>query len=122
MTYSIDFRRKVLAIKEKENLSYVKVSKRFGVAINSVFLWSKKLEAKRTRNKPATRIDMQVLRNDLEAYPDSYQYERAARLGVSRGCVYHALKRLNITYKKKPATSQSQSRKKVYVLPKDSRI
>jgi transposase len=122
MTYSIDFRRKVLMIKEKEHLSYAKVSKRFGVAVNTVFLWSKKLEAKRTRNKPSTRIDMQALKDDLEAYPDAYQHERAAKLGVSRSCVSHALRRLKVTYKKKPAPSQSQSRKKVYVLPKDSRV
>jgi transposase len=120
MTYSIDFRRKVLAIKEKEALSYAKVSSRFGIAVNTVFLWSKALAAKKTRNKPPTRIDRQVLRKDLEEHPDAYQYERAARLGVSKSGVYHALKRLNVTYKKNPKASQGRSRKAVYILSEDS--
>jgi transposase len=122
MTYSIDFRCKVLAIKEKETLSYVKVSKRFGIAVNTVFLWSKKLESKKTRNKPATRIDRQVLRNDLGVYPDAYQQERAERLGVSKSGIYHALKRLNVPIKKNSKASQSRSRKAVYILPKDSGV
>lgn len=122
MTYSVDFRRKVLAIREKEGLSLAKVAKRFGVGLNSVMRWSKNIEAKKTRNKPATRVDMEALKRDIEQYPDAYQYERAARLGVSKNGIWHALKRLKVTYKKKPSTSESQSRKAIYVLPRDSKI
>ena len=43
MTYSIDFRRKVLAIRDKENLSMAEVSKRFGVGLASIMRWSKTL-------------------------------------------------------------------------------
>ena len=43
MTYSIDFRKKVLAIKEKEKMSFESISKRFGVGKNTVFVWSKKI-------------------------------------------------------------------------------
>ncbi len=53
MTYSLDFRKKVLLIRSTENLSFAKTEKRFGVSINSIFLWSKRLEAKRTKNRPA---------------------------------------------------------------------
>ena len=117
MTYPVAFRRKVLATKMKEKLSFAKVAKRFDVAVNSVFLWSKSLEAKKTRNKAPTKINMEVLQDDIRFYPDAYQYERAKRLGVSRGCIAHALKRLKVSYKKKPSTSQGGCRKKVYVLP-----
>ena len=72
MTYSIDFRRKGLEIKEKEKLSFAEVSKRFGVAVNSMFLFSKKLAPQRTRDKPATKIDREALKQDIETFPDAY--------------------------------------------------
>ena len=53
MTYALDFRKKVLDIRSKEALSFAKVATRFGVSVNSVFLWSKKLEAKLTKNRPS---------------------------------------------------------------------
>jgi hypothetical protein len=64
------------------------VAKRFGVGVASVLRWSKNIEAKTTRHKIATKIDMEALKMDVETYPDAYQYERAGRLGVSEGCVF----------------------------------
>lgn len=100
MTYSADFRRQVFLVKEKENLSLEQVAKRFGIGKATVFRWTKRLEAKRTRHKPATKIDAEALRKDVERYPDAYQYERAERLGVSRRGIGYALKRLGISRKK----------------------
>lgn len=65
MTYSRDFCNKVLTIREKENLSMAKVAKRFGIGLASVLRWSKNLEAKTKRNKPATKINMEALRHDI---------------------------------------------------------
>lgn len=101
MTYSLDFRKKVLEVKEREQISFEEVSARFSVGKASVFRWSKQLEAQPTRDKPATKIDMEKLKTDVERYPDAYQYERAPRLGVSRKAIGYALKRLGISRKKK---------------------
>lgn len=101
MTYSIDFRQKVLRIKEREQLSVDKAAERFGVGRTSVVRWSKQIEAKNTRHKPATKIDMEKLKEDVEKYPDAYQYERAERFGVSQTGSCAALKRLGISRKKK---------------------
>jgi len=111
MTYSRDFRSRVLKLRSQENLSMAEVSKRFGVGLASVMRWSKTLESKLTRNKPATKIDMEALKRDVEQYPDAYQHERAQRLKVSKNCVRCALKRLNVTYKKNTTASQGSSRK-----------
>ena len=119
MTYSLDFRKKVLLVRTKENLSMAEVAKRFDIALTSVMRWSKNIEAKEKRNKPATSIDMEALKLDVQKYPDAYLKERAQRLHVSHNCVWHALKRLNITYKKNPTTSQSGSGKALYLLPTD---
>lgn len=101
MTYSIDFRKKVLAIKERDQMSFDAVAKRFGVGKMSVFRWSRRIEAQSTRNKPATKINMEALKRDVEQYPDAYQYERAKRLGVSQRGIGYALKRLGIRRKRK---------------------
>lgn len=94
MTYSSDFRRKVLSVREKEGLTIAQVAKRFDVGIASVVRWLKSPDPKRTRNKPATRIDMQALARDVVEHPDAYQYERARRLGVSEKGIGHALRRI----------------------------
>lgn len=106
MTYSIDFRRKVLSIKEREQLSFEAIAQRFEVGKASVLRWS--LEVRRTRHKPATQIDMEKLKPDVEPYPEAYQYERAQRLGVSQRGIGYALKRLRISRKKNLFTSQSR--------------
>ena len=98
MTYSKDFRQKVLRIKDQENLSFSKVAKRFGVARDTVFRWSKNIEAILKRHKPATKIDMEALKRDVEKHPDAYQYERAKRLGVCKSAIGYAIKRLGVTY------------------------
>jgi transposase len=117
MTYSIDFRKQVLKIRRDEKLSIAKVAKRFGVGVATVMRWTKKIDAQTKRNKPATKIDMETLKKDIEAYPDGYHYERAERLGVSKSGILYALKRLGVTYKKNPSASESRSRKTLCFLP-----
>jgi transposase len=100
MAYSKDFRQKVLSIREDRDLSLLETAELFGVSVASVFRWTKKPEPSKTRNKPATKIDMDALLQDVKVNPDDFQYERAVRLGVSESCVGRALSRLNISRKK----------------------
>jgi len=101
MTYSIDFRKKVLEVREKEWLSLEETEKRFGVGRASIFRWTKEIEPRRKRKKPV-KIKEEELREDVEKYPDGYQYERAERLGMSQRGIGQALERLGISCKKKP--------------------
>jgi transposase len=117
MTYSQDFRRKVLKIKSAEKLSMSDVADRFDIGVASVMRWTKKIESQTTRNKPAVKINMEALKEDIEQYPDAYLKERAARLNVSHACVWLAMKRLNITYKKNSSASKGHTRKTIYLLP-----
>lgn len=97
MTYSINFRRKVLLIKEQEKLTFSEVSERVGVGKARVVRGSNRIEAQSTRNQPATRIDLEKLKPDVQMYPEAYQYERAERVGVSPTGIGAALRRLGIT-------------------------
>ena len=116
MTYSLDFRRKVLSVREQDDLTIFEVSTRFGVGIASVTRWLKRVEPQRTRSKPATKIDRIALARDVREYPDAYQAERAKRLGVSEKGIGHALRRMNISYKKNSTTSKSK-RRRTLLLP-----
>ena len=90
MTYSLDFRRKVMKIKSRESMSYSEASNFFGLSKTTLLKWKKRLEPLNSRNKPSTKIDMEALSKDIELNPDSYQYERAKRLGVStRTCLLY---------------------------------
>ncbi|GFN47244.1 transposase [Candidatus Regiella insecticola] len=101
MTYPLKFRQHVLAIKEKEKLTYAKTASRFGVGMASLMRWNRRITPCTTHNKPATKIDMEALAQDVATYPDDYQYERAQRFGVSAQGIRHALKRLRVSRKKK---------------------
>lgn len=105
MTYSLDFRKKVLKIRAEEGLSIEEVAIQFGIGKASVMRWLINIEPNKKRNKPATKIDMEALKKDVEANPDSYQYERAARFNVSKTGIRSALIRLKLTYKKNMESS-----------------
>ena len=107
MSYSVDFRRKVLEIKEREGLSFEEAAVRFGVGQASVFRWSKRLHPCRKRDKPAVKIDMAALARDVEEQPGAYQHERAERLGCGQRGIGDALKRLRISRKKNFSASES---------------
>ena len=71
----IRFSEKSLFIKEKEKMTFESVAKRFGIGTASVMRWSKNIVAKKTRNKPATKISTEALLRDIELYPDAYYYD-----------------------------------------------
>ena len=116
MTYSLDFRQKVFAYKAKKELTFEQTSEHFDIGIRTLFRWQSNMEPCSTRNKPATKIDMEVLAQEVEDSPDDYQWERAARFNVTQPAITKALKRLNISYKKNTTTSQGQ-RRGTYQLP-----
>lgn len=107
MTYSLDFRKKVFEIKEKDGLTFEETSQRFKVSMKTLFRWQQRIEPCTTRNKPSIKIDMDLLAQDVKDFPDAYQWERAKRFGVSAWGIGAALKRLKISHKKNTKTPQS---------------
>ena len=104
MGYSLDFRRRIIAGKEANNLSVQKTSEKYHVSIRTLFRWVNKIEPCLSRNKPATKVNEERLLKDIEQFPDAYQFKRAERLAVTQPAIHYALKRLNITYKKNTKT------------------
>lgn len=106
MTYSQDFRDKVLKIRVDEKVSIRELAKRFGIGTTTITNWIKQPKVKKTRNKSATKIDMEALKADVAERPDAYLTERAKTFNVSPSCIFYALKRLGIVYKKNSKTSK----------------
>ncbi|MBC8946214.1 IS630 transposase-related protein [Xenorhabdus indica] len=104
MGYSLDFRKRVLAYKDKHSLTFEQTSTHFEVPIRTLFRWCNKIEPCMTRAKPATKIPDEDLIADVQHFPDDYQWERAKRLGVSQSAIHYALKRLRLSRKKNVKT------------------
>lgn len=111
MTYSLDFRKRVLSVQDQERLTFKETSKRFLIGLATLVRWHNRLVPKMTRNKPAVKINMEALKEDVLKHPDSYLHERAKRFQVSISGIQSALKRLGISYKKKSVSSESHTRK-----------
>lgn len=107
MSYPIHFRKKILA-KLEEGQSIRAVAQHFEINKNTIVEWKKRIEIKRTRPRKPSKVDDDALRADVEQYPDDYQYERAARFGCATSTIGDALKRLNITVKKRPYGTRKQ--------------
>ena len=108
MAYSLDLRQRVFFVKEKRGLTFKETSEIFSVDIRTLFRWQKRIDPKMTRDKPATKIDMDALKEDLQESPERFQYERAQDYGVSQASIFYALKRLKISRKKNAVASQGR--------------
>ncbi len=108
-----------MKVREREGISLAKVAERFGIGKQTVYNWSKRLEEKGQRKRKPTKIDMDLLRKDIIENPDAYQYERAQKFGVTQMGIWHALRRLKVTYKKNPKAPQGGRTKTLFFLPED---
>jgi len=104
MGYSIDLRRKVFAYKKNHKLTFAQTSEHFDINIATLFRWQKKIEPSNGHNRIAYKVDMQALKQDVEKYPDDYQWERAKRLNVGQSTIHYALKKLKLSFKKNTDT------------------
>jgi transposase len=115
--YGLHFINKVL--KQRKFLSIQKLAEKYSISTRTIQNWLQGKLPKGKRNKPNSKLNKDLLLDDIKQYPDAYQYERAERLGVSEACVWSNLKKLGITYKKNSKTSKSRRRKAIIVPEKD---
>jgi transposase len=106
MTYSADFRAKVIKSVKNKDMSIRQACIFYDISKTTLQRWLKNPSIKQTRNKPPSKIPNDVLLKDVEQYPDDYMYERAQRLNCSKSGIEIALKRLGISQKKDLRTSK----------------
>ena len=68
MTYSIQFRNKVLKLQESGE-SFIKLSQRFKISPTTISRWKKKLSPCKHRSKKPLKIEYEVLKKDIEEKP-----------------------------------------------------
>ena len=66
MSYSQDFRDKVLEVKQQENLTISSTAKRFCIGTTTLKRWLKNPMLKTTKNRPSTKIDLDALKAHIE--------------------------------------------------------
>ena len=118
MPCPVSFCRHVLAVKEREGLTFAETADRFAVGIASVVRRSGKLKPKPYRRERDLKIDPDVLALDVRDHPDAYQYQRAARFAVTPKAIRQALRKLGVTYKKSDAASEG-GRRRTACLPRE---
>ncbi|WP_202880392.1 IS630 transposase-related protein [Arsenophonus endosymbiont of Bemisia tabaci] len=107
MSYSIDFRGKVIFTIEEEGLSIRETAKQFRIGSASVSRWINQIEPKASTTRQR-KIDKFELIKDVEQYQNAYQKERAKRFGVCHKAIWQALKKMGLTYKKNSTSSESR--------------
>ena len=77
----------------------------FNISAQTYYDWKKKFEQgyfeKKTKQTRRRKIDKEKLKLAIEEKPDAYLREIAEKFNCSEQAVFYALKRMNITYKKK---------------------
>jgi transposase len=114
MAYSLDFRKRAMALRA-EGWSVKKISITLGVGTNTINDWSRR---EQTGNLavfyPKTRrrkIDDDALKQAVKDNPEVYLQELSELFGVTETGIYHAMKRLGITRKKRLHNTANATKK-----------
>ena len=110
MRCSSDLRQRVVDF-VRGGGSKAEAARRFKVGEASVYRWLKPggMAYKRPGPQGPRKLDWEALRRHVEAHPDQTQAERARHFQVSRHGIWHALQRLQVTYKKKAGVPRTRS-------------
>ncbi|SUO94633.1 IS630 transposase-related protein [Suttonella ornithocola] len=84
---------KLILTKLKEGASFRELAEEYQLSPTTIQRWKKNPERKKRVFKPL-KIDNELLKADVKAYPDDYQWERAQRFGCSQKSISRALKKL----------------------------
>lgn len=110
MRCSKDIRKRVIAFVSSGG-SKAEAARRFQVSRGSIYNWMNAADALSYRKpgpKHSHKLDWEELRRQIEAHEDLTQKERAGHFGVSRHCIWHALRKMKLTRKKNDGLQRAQ--------------
>ena len=101
MPYSLDLKEKVIAYIDNGG-RVSSAAKIFGIHRTSIYRWlgQKDLTPIKVERRKR-KLDWEALEEDVKNHPDLRLCERAKKFGVHTSSVGYALKKLNITRKKR---------------------
>jgi len=114
MTYSVDFRRKVIAF-VKNGGSQNEAARRFDISLWCVRNWLAREDLQpRQKGVPRRRkLDKEALRTHVQNNPDALLRERAAHFGIHVSSMGWAMKNLKLTHKKRRSNTKNAITKNV---------
>lgn len=104
MSYGKDLRKRVLEF-VAEGGSKAEAARRFSIHPSTVYEWLKTpdvIEPKKTRNCTPRKYTYEQLESFIQDYPDAFLKEIASHFNTSVGSIFHSLKKMKITRKKRP--------------------
>ena len=103
MTYSVDFRKKVVAF-VRSGGGQAEAARRFDISLWCVRDWleRKDLQPQQKGVPRQRKLDKEALRAHVRDNPDAIIRERATHFGVRYNSVWVALKSMKVTHKKRP--------------------
>jgi hypothetical protein len=105
MAYSIDFIKRAVEYRQ-EGHAFAQLREAFGIPPATFYDWEKKLGSGyydiKTRRERKRKIDKDGLRREIAEKPDIFLRELAGKFGCTESAVFYALKKMNITRKKRP--------------------
>ncbi len=114
MRCSSDLRKRVIDF-VRGGGSKAEAARRFQVSRASVYTWLKApdgLAYQRPGPRHPRRLDWEALREHVGQEPDRTQKEHARHFGVSRQCIWHALRQMGVTRKKNAGVHRAQPQEK----------
>ncbi|MEY8463146.1 IS630 transposase-related protein [Streptococcus merionis] len=115
MTYSIDFRQRVIAF-VNEGHTRTEACDLFGINPSTLRKWEKMLKVQghlvdKTRQCPPRKLPKDELLAYVEQHPDAYLREIAEHFSCAINAVWKALRKYDITLKKDNHLSRTRSSK-----------
>lgn len=113
MSYSLDLRYKVIEAR-KGGATVSAIMKLFSIARETVYIWLRKYEqglslASKEWNRVNTRkVDYNQLVEYVKNNPDKYLWEIGKHFSIATSTVDKILKKLKISYKKKPSLQKKR--------------
>jgi len=105
MAYSIDFIKRAVAFR-KEGHTFAQLREAFNIPSATYYDWEEKLSSgyydRKVKRERKRKIDKDDLKRKLAEKPDAFLRELAEEYGCTESAVFYALKKLNITRKKRP--------------------
>jgi transposase len=116
MAYSLDFRKRAIAYMD-EGHTYKELYEAFKIYPSNIHAWRKllaetgSLEPQYSGRDSSRKIDLEKLREAVKEKPDAYLWELALQFGCTKQAIFTALKKLDITYKKKRSHTPKRAKK-----------
>ena len=106
MAYSIDFIQRAVSYKH-EGHTLKQLREAFGIPAETYYDWKEKLEngfefGTKAKGERRRKIDKDALKHAVEQTPDAFLWELAEQFNCTSTAIFYALKKLNITVKKRP--------------------